>query len=325
MLVRKLGISSILGFVAALCLAASPLAYAQTPPPPLPLYFPQTGHNVLEPFLSYFNATGGAARYGYPITESYTDLNSNLLVQYFQKVRMEWHPGNPDPYKVQLGLLGDQLTSRDLPLPVSQIPSPSDPSCHYFAETGQAACHKFLEFWVVNGGLDQFGYPITGPRLENGRIVQYFQRARMEWHPEKPENQRVQLAPLGQIYYDFAGLDRGQLTPAVPIAGGLRIVELRARGSVTDSVIARGGSQSSHVLVTDQLGAVVPGAAVTLIVHFPSGDQSFTLSPTDSNGLSSFTFPAGKFTPGTVISMEFIVNYGAMTTTTRTSYLMWFY
>lgn len=308
--------------------ALAPAAAAQTAAPAQPLYFPQTGHNVEYPFLDYFVQNGAASRFGYPITEAYPDDPTGMLIQYFQRARLEWHPGNPDPYKVQLGLLGEQLNRRQPALAAQDIPSPSDPSCHYFPETGHAACFQFLEYWRANGGLDQFGYPIAAPGLENGRIVQYFQRARLEWHPERVENQRVVLAPLGQIYFDFAQLDRGRLSPVLPNAGAneqLRTLEMRAYASVNDAVVARGGTQTAYVVVTNQLRQPFAGAAVTLIVHYPSGDQSFSLPATDSQGTSSINFPAGRFPPGTIVAMEFIVTASGLSTTTRTSYLLWYY
>jgi len=308
----------------ALSLIGAPTAAAQTPAPVDFEYYSETGHNVTEPFLTFLRTTGGVARYGYPITEAYPDPKSGLLIQYFQRARLEWHPGNPDPYKIQLGLLGDDLGKREPPILVTQIPPASDPSCHYFAETGHTACHKFLDYWKTNGGLDQFGFPISEPKIENGRIVQYFQRARLEWHPEKPESLRVQPALLGSIYYEFAKLDPGRLRPVAPISGRPVVVGLNARGTVANGVIARGATQTAYVWVTDQLGNPLSGAAVNLIVHYPSGNQSFSMLPTNSQGTTSVTFPAGKFAPGTLISMEFMVNYLGLSKTTRSSYLLWF-
>jgi hypothetical protein len=290
------------------------------------VYFPQTGHTVKEPFLSFFDDNGGVKRFGYPMTSAFTE--NGMYMQYFQKARFEWHPENPDRYKVQLGLLGEELGKREPPIPVSRIPSPSDPGCYYFEATGQMMCHKFLDYWRDNGGLDVFGYPIGGYTIENNRIVQYFQRARFEWHPEKPDGQRVQTALIGEMYFTYAGLNREWLRPEQPsaISGEMPMVtSLRARGSVADAVVARGALQTAHVSVADQLGRPMAGAEVTMIVHFPNGDQYFPLLPTDDKGTSSFSFNAGKYTPGTVISLEFSVTYGAVNTTTRTSYLMWFY
>jgi len=298
------------------------LAAAQTDSP---RHFPETGHTVRDPFIHFFNTTGGLTRYGYPITDDYVDSQTGLLVQYFQRARLEWHPGNPDPYKIQLGLLGDELGKRTPPLLVSQIPLVSDPNCQYFPETGHSTCLKFLEYWRRNGGLDGFGYPITEYSIENDQIVQYFQRGKMEWHPEKSEGQRVQLAPVGQIYYDYAQLDRNRLK-ANPLSASLgQVTSLRARGSVLSAVTPRTGTQTGFVYVSDQLGNPITGAAVTLVVHYPKGDQSFTLPPTSASGATFLTFGVGQVTPGTVVPMEFVVTYSGMFTRTRTSYMVWFY
>jgi len=56
----------------------------------------------------------------------------------------------------------------------------------------------FLRFWRANGGVLIFGYPISEEIIENGRIVQYFERARFEYHPEFAGSaDAVQLSLLG--------------------------------------------------------------------------------------------------------------------------------
>ncbi len=59
---------------------------------------------------------------------------------------------------------------------------------------------RFLEYWAQNGGLAAFGYPITGEYQEQtpeGRFtVQYFQRNRFEYHPEKARPYDVLLGRL---------------------------------------------------------------------------------------------------------------------------------
>ncbi len=311
-------------------LVFAPAGYAQTSPAAQTPYFGQTGHSVDVFFVDYFTQRGGVDRFGYPITEAYTDETTGLYIQYFQRARLELHPANPHPYKIQLGLLGDELGKRTPPLAIKDIPAAANPSCHYFAETGHSACYQFLDYWKTQGGLAQFGYPISQPGLENGLIVQYFQRARLEWHPERAEAQRVQRAMLGKIYYEFAGLDPSRLKP-VPEKGdpGIREtprpLEVFAYPSVKDAIVARGAMQTAYIVVTDQLLQPLKGAAVTLVVHFPSGDQTFTMPATDAKGTSTFTFPAGKFTPGTIVSMEYIITIHGLSKTTRFSYLLWHY
>ena len=72
-------------------------------------YFEETGHYVCGDFLEFYDTRGGLENFGYPLTESFDDPARGLRVQYFQRARMEWHPYNPAPYTVQLGLLVDDL------------------------------------------------------------------------------------------------------------------------------------------------------------------------------------------------------------------------
>jgi hypothetical protein len=71
----------------------------------------------------------------------------------------------------------------------------------FFAQTNHHISDRagFLSFWRTHGGPLIFGYPLGEEIIENGRIVQYFERARFEYHPEylDQENQ-VQLSLLGR-------------------------------------------------------------------------------------------------------------------------------
>jgi hypothetical protein len=74
----------------------------------------------------------------------------------------------------------------------------------FFPETGHHVRGEFLRFYenVPNPTL-VFGYPITEQMTSrDGKTVQYFQRARFEWHAGLPENQRVQLSLLGEAIYE---------------------------------------------------------------------------------------------------------------------------
>ncbi|MEN9933507.1 MAG: hypothetical protein RLZZ387_86 [Chloroflexota bacterium] len=81
----------------------------------------------------------------------------------------------------------------------------------YFAPSGFHVSDRsgFLRFWRANGGLLVFGYPLSGEVVENGRIVQYFERARFEYHPEKLGTEgQVMLSLLGtELYGDRAFAD----------------------------------------------------------------------------------------------------------------------
>ena len=68
----------------------------------------------------------------------------------------------------------------------------------YFEETGHWVKGEFLVYFHKYGGLAIFGYPITEEFVDQGLSVQYFQKARMEWHPENPVQYQVQLGLLGE-------------------------------------------------------------------------------------------------------------------------------
>jgi hypothetical protein len=290
-----------------------------------PQYFPQTGHSVRDPFVGYFLQNGGTASYGFPITDDFVDPDTHLLVQYFEKARLEWHPGNDDPYKVQLGLLGSELGKQAGPISIDKIPAPNDPNCQYFGETGHSLCFVFLEYWLHNGGLDRFGYPITEFTSENGLTVQYFQRARMEWHPEAQAGSHIQLAPLGQIYYLAAGFDPTRLDPVKTTDHPREVTTLHARASVFKPNPVANDTQTAFVFVTDQFGRPLSGVAVTLIITYPQGQQSFALLPTNASGTSFQTFVLPKLDAGTIVPMTFVASFpGLGDSLTRTSCMIWY-
>lgn len=76
----------------------------------------------------------------------------------------------------------------------------------FFPETGHHVRGDFLRFYqsVKNPSL-VFGYPITEQiTSKDGKLVQYFQRARFEFRTDLPEPQRVQLTAVGQALYQPA-------------------------------------------------------------------------------------------------------------------------
>ncbi len=82
------------------------------------VWFPPVQHNLSGPFYAYWQAHGGLAIFGYPISEPFQEVNATdgktYTVQYFQRNRFELHPefaGTPN--EVLLGLLGvDDVRAR---------------------------------------------------------------------------------------------------------------------------------------------------------------------------------------------------------------------
>jgi hypothetical protein len=179
---------------------------------PTVLYFSETGHNVQEPFASYWTNRGGLVRFGYPLTEAFYEVNQatgqELVTQYFERARFEWHPEYAGgEYEVLLGLLGVENTiGRELEAPFRPVPTPeADPEIWYFPETGHTLSYRFLLHWLEHGGLSIFGYPISEKFEERSEtdgmtyLVQYFERNRFEFHPEILDvSQQILLGHLGR-------------------------------------------------------------------------------------------------------------------------------
>jgi hypothetical protein len=79
-------------------------------------------------------------------------------------------------------------TKSNLPLTIQPRPDlPPDPNYVppiYFPETGHYIYGSFRDYWRRFGGLEVFGYPLTEQRKEGGMWVQYFERARFEYHED---------------------------------------------------------------------------------------------------------------------------------------------
>ena len=155
------------------------------------LYFTQTSHNLGGAFRTYWEQHGGLAIFGYPISEVFSE--GGYSVQYFERNRFEYHPENKGtPSEVLLGLLGRTITAgRETEAAFQSIVAfPDGPNRRYFNATGHSLNFGFKYYWEQHGGLAQFGYPISEEFTElnpaDGKIytVQYFERARFEYHPE---------------------------------------------------------------------------------------------------------------------------------------------
>lgn len=72
-------------------------------------FFPETGHRLCFGMRDFWNARGGLAIFGFPISEEFQDPDSGFTVQYFERQRLEWHPENPPDWQILGGLLGSDL------------------------------------------------------------------------------------------------------------------------------------------------------------------------------------------------------------------------
>ena len=170
--------------------------------------FNETGFCAENAFLDFWRSHGSTEILGLPVTQPFVD-DRGLIVQYYERAIMEFHPENGPEYQVLLTLLGDTRLGDH---PERVAPPVSCPgSCNTFAETNHTLRGTFLSYWMTNGGLAVFGFPLTEEFQEvnpsNGEVytVQYFERSRFEHHPANKAPYNVLLGHLGRQLLDLRG------------------------------------------------------------------------------------------------------------------------
>lgn len=170
----------------------------------------QTGFCIDAAIAPYWERNGGLPVFGYPIStpQEHTIAGKTIRTQYFERHRIEVHP-LAAPYTIQLGRVGaeelharyatDNLVGSEGT--AAERTRGAQPGCTWFAETGHAVCGAVLTFWKTHGvsldtrpgwsyaeNLALWGYPLSPELTEtnDGKTVtvQYFERGRLELHPE---------------------------------------------------------------------------------------------------------------------------------------------
>lgn len=232
---------------------APPKALA-APTPSTPFrYFKETGHNIGGRIKTFYEQNGGVAIFGLPLTEVIKE--GSLEVQYFERAKFELHPELDQAYYVSLTQLARPFATGRSEEAFAPRAGASNANTTYFPQTGQNITLGFRTFWQRNGGLPVFGYPLSGEFSEvspdDGKTytVQYFERAKFEYHPETPQNP-VQLARLGAQALDQSGLPASVRT-RVPAITMLSTATTGYFGSFAERInnIARGAARMNGLIV----------------------------------------------------------------------------
>jgi hypothetical protein len=263
-LVLTLSVIAIVGASSA-PVGAQP-ATPSAPPPPGALVFDATGHWLAGGFRAYWEAHGGLKQFGYPISPPVRGAEGTT-VQWLERARFEYHPGLPTGQRVLLGLLGNEVTAgRRAEAPFTRVPDPGDGT--WFEATGHTLRLGFRAHWQATGGLPVYGYPISEEFVEVNPIdqrpysVQYFERHRLEWHPDLPAEYRVSLGLLGR--QRFAG--GGEVVAPPPDETPPRVVPPPAPPPAAGARVTAIGD------------SVMLGAAATLRQRIPSIEGDATVS-----------------------------------------------
>lgn len=287
-------------------------------------YFPETGHTLDARFLAAYQAWGGAPVLGLPISEAFYD-ESGLLLQYLENARLELLPGpETEGLQVRLAPLGAIIGGWDLPLETANRPPGSGAGCRLYLETKHQVCHAFLDYFLEHGGPEVLGYPISEFRLDGDRMVQYFERFRLDWHPEGERGEWVQPGALGRAHFALAGYDPALLDPRSPPPGATyQVHALRVQPSILKPLVTSEDVQLIRLVVRDQNLAPVQGAAVLLTTYLPDSLQIQMLPLTDAEGVTQAELGLEGQLPGSRIDLEFTVLFTDLSALARDSFYVW--
>ena len=180
--------------------------------------FEATGFTVANHFLSTWDAAANPLFvYGLPISqpfieESISTPGEYYRVQYFERAVLE---ENPDlagtSYYVQGRLLGTASVAMRRTEPAFvPVADPGDGTYDRVSRhTLRDSPAPFRDFYLRNGGLRVYGRPLSEQTQEVNKAdgktywVQYFERQRLEWHPDEADPRfRILLGLLGSEYRD---------------------------------------------------------------------------------------------------------------------------
>ena len=272
-------------------------------------FYAATQHSIGGAFLKFYDRYGGIKLFGYPISDEV--MENGRPVQYFERQRMEYHKEHAGTAnEVQLSLLGTQK-AQGRASTARVAPFISSSTHVYIRETGHSLSYSFLKYWKAYGGVRIFGYPLTEPAHENGYLVQYFERARMEYHPGKAGlSYGIELGHLGKEYLpaDLAvtkNISPAPVTPTSTDAMGSELIAMLNN--------ARQGSGIGGVALNGQVSAVSQARSNDM-----AGRNYFShVSPEGTDFLHALKVASVPFKlAGEVIAMN---NYGSGETV-RTAY-----
>lgn len=280
-------------------------------------FFRETGHFVNGEFLDFYNRVPAFELvYGYPITEQFISRDGKT-VQYFQRARFELVTDSQGNSTIQLTPIGLALYQ-----PAAPSESKIASACEIFA--GFQVCYDFLDFYKANGGVAQFGNPISSAEDQAGLYVQYFEKARFEWRTNGV-TPRVEISQLGRSYFDYLAEDRAHLNAVEPQDATINpVLSLDVRAFVSKSVTRANGEQTVSVVVQSQTSQSVSGAKVKLTIHLTDGTTQELTSMTNAEGIANLSFSFANQTAGNLVPIEITVDYQGLPGKTKTSFRIWY-
>lgn len=219
---RTLALIFALALLALTSFTPAYTAPAQTQPPPV---IDANGRLVEGAFREFVLANGGLERFGQPLSDALFDAELDAQVQYFEYARLEQH--GKRVLLTRLGTLRAHGREGEPPFQWVSADAPLAPGRTYVPASGHTLGGAFGWYHSANGGADLLGLPISEEFIESqpdgtALLVQYFERARLSYHPEQAGGPgEIQRAPLGTWLAELhlAPEQRAARRPLAPLGG----------------------------------------------------------------------------------------------------------
>ncbi|MBA3946517.1 MAG: hypothetical protein H0X37_18370 [Herpetosiphonaceae bacterium] len=277
-------------------------------------------------FQEYWEQNGGLPVFGYPLTNATMEQTAegSFLTQYFERNRFELHQDKARPYDVLLGRLGDDRLKQEDRDWHDFGPTKATTGCLFFPETNHNVCDLqnsagFKSYWeghglqdpTLNGyqrSLALFGLPLSDFTVETNAagdtvVTQWFERARFEFHIDKPVQYRVLLGLLGNETRNPQAPPPSPLPPPEPAPnrpcdgiggpdGGIALPPCVHMGeSLVIGLLSFAPNQAVSFSLTNSRGQAV------------GGSQSTT---TNQNGQASITINTGSYGGTALASGDYV-------------------
>ncbi len=227
---------------------------------------------ISSPIDEFVGSLGREAILGYEVSPPVQ--RENLIYQCYQNACLVLDPRAAE--LVSLVPLGLQSVPRHARIGHT-LSSDED---LYFSRGDNPVVLAFREFYFRNGGGAVFGWPLTD-QIRNGEFwVQWFENVCFEWHPDRPDGERVQLTPLGEINYRQF---RGELPPIITRADEAQD-DVVLRMALDHSIASPEIPQIVNLRAEDSAGRPLPGIIITLYIATPESRQIYLAPATDANG-----------------------------------------
>jgi hypothetical protein len=211
--VRVALLCSVLALVISVWGPVTATSMAQTSTPSaIGHYFSETGHAVGGAFWKHWNATGGLARHGYPVSPEMNERSDTdgktYVVQYFERSQFQYRPDLRIQNNTTTTAIGSWLYKQRYPRGATGQTANTSRGSILVRATGKRIGGRFLEIYNRNGAAAQFGNPLTDEFSERSVLdgktyrVQYFERFVLQLDSTKRPPNDVTFALAAKFRYE---------------------------------------------------------------------------------------------------------------------------